>query len=159
MTVQEIFAAYRDLVRPIAARIARNLPGHSLADLEQSGAVGLLQAAERYDPARSEMFPIYARLRIRGAILDSLASHRRLGTDAGPEESEGESATEAVFLLELRAAVARLPLPQRYILALHYGREMSLRQAGRAAGISASQARRHEAAALAALRKALGVAA
>lgn len=161
MTTAEVYEAYQHLVRPIAARVARSLPGQCLEDLEQTGRLALVQAARRYDPQRRDMFPIYARLRIRGAILDSLSRSRRLASgDEQPEASEpGANPEECAWLREIAAAVARLTYDQQLILDLHYQRGLSLRAAGRAAGVSATQARRHEAAALAELRKWMGVAA
>ena len=39
-------------------------------DLFQAGVIGLLQAADRYDPGRGTVFSTFAEYRIRGAILD-----------------------------------------------------------------------------------------
>lgn len=159
MSAHEIYAEYAHLIRPIAARLARQLPGHSLQDMEQTGSVGLLQAVSKFQERRAATFALLAKQRIRGAMLDSLAAHRRLGSDDGPEASEPETASRSTELAEVREAVADLPRLQREIIDLHYGREMSLRAAGRAAGISCSAAARRERRAIAALRKALGVAA
>lgn len=62
-----------DLVRRVAIRMARRLPKVvDLGDLLGAGALGLLDAVEKYDPARCDNFPAYAEIRIRGAILDAL---------------------------------------------------------------------------------------
>ena len=64
---------YAPLVRAIAHRIAVGLPAHvERADLVQSGVFGLIDAIERFDPARSPRFAAFAARRIRGAILDEL---------------------------------------------------------------------------------------
>lgn len=60
---------------PYVQRIARQLRGMfaahiELADLEAAGYVGLVEAAERYQPANGP-FPQYAYFRVRGAIVDS----------------------------------------------------------------------------------------
>lgn len=41
-------------------------------DLLQCGCIGLLDALEKFDPSRSVPFGVWARYRIRGAILDAL---------------------------------------------------------------------------------------
>jgi RNA polymerase sigma factor for flagellar operon FliA len=60
-------------VRYIALDILRGLPRTvELDDLIQAGAVGLLDARSKYNPALGVCFESYARHRIRGAILDDL---------------------------------------------------------------------------------------
>lgn len=64
---------YTALVRGVAGRLAGGLPSHvDLVDLVQSGVFGLLDAIERFDPARCPRFESYAAQRIRGAMLDEL---------------------------------------------------------------------------------------
>src|SRR5262249_61769141 len=63
--------------RPPVRRGARRLLGRVLAsadleDLVAWGTLGLLDALARYEPAREALFSTYARIRIRGAILDHL---------------------------------------------------------------------------------------
>jgi len=50
--------------------LARNSGTAELDDLVSAGALGLLQAVERFDRSRGFVFPTYARPRIRGAIHD-----------------------------------------------------------------------------------------
>lgn len=154
MSTHDVFEQYQHLIRPIAVRLARHLPGHSLEDLRQSGSVGLLDACARYRADRSATFAVFARARIRGAILDSLAEAEvHGGVDEMQDSVSGEPSPERFAeIAELEAAVRELPFRQRQILELHYGREMSLRAAARAAGISFAAARRREASALAMLR-------
>ncbi len=57
----------------IARSIHRRLPPQvPLEDLVSAGALGLLDAVDKYDPARNVQLKSYAQFRIRGAILDSL---------------------------------------------------------------------------------------
>jgi RNA polymerase sigma factor FliA len=58
-------------VTEIAARIPRHV---SRDDLVSAGMLGLLQAARSFDPERGVDFTAYARVRIRGALLDELRS-------------------------------------------------------------------------------------
>ena len=57
------------MARRIHVRLPRHVPFN---DLVQEGVVGLIDAVEKYDPAKNVRLRSYARLRIRGAILDSL---------------------------------------------------------------------------------------
>ena len=60
-------------VRAVAARITSRLPASvDHDDMYQEGVIGLLEAIDRYDPARGVPFPTYAEQRIQGAILDGL---------------------------------------------------------------------------------------
>ncbi len=65
--------AYQDLVRAIAHNIHRRLPPSvEVADLVNTGMVGLLTAVKRFDPSRGVPFQSFARFYIQGAIMDSL---------------------------------------------------------------------------------------
>lgn len=66
---------YLPLVRIVCGRLAVSLPPHlDRDDLLSSGFFGLLDAIERFDPARNIKFETYAGVRIRGAIIDYLRS-------------------------------------------------------------------------------------
>ena len=57
----------RHLVGKLAARVP---PGVDIENLESAGLLGLVEAAQRFDPARGVDFKAFAALRIRGAIID-----------------------------------------------------------------------------------------
>ncbi len=60
-------------VKYIAKRIHDRLPPHILLeDLVHAGILGLIEAIQRFDPARHVELKSYAKHRIHGAILDSL---------------------------------------------------------------------------------------
>jgi RNA polymerase sigma factor for flagellar operon FliA len=60
-------------VKYIAKRIHDRLPPHILLeDLIHAGILGLIEAIQRFDPARHVELKSYAKHRIQGAILDSL---------------------------------------------------------------------------------------
>lgn len=66
----------------VVKRLARRLPRHvDLDDLRSAGMIGLIEAAERFDPTRNENFEAFAEFRIRGAILDDLRSRDSLSRD------------------------------------------------------------------------------
>ena len=74
------------LVHRVARRLGRRLPPHiSLDDLVSAGAVGLLEAMQRFDPARATQFSAYAEFRIKGAILDELRRGDMMARDARSE--------------------------------------------------------------------------
>jgi RNA polymerase sigma factor for flagellar operon FliA len=76
------------LVRAIAARISRSLPmAVDANDLFQAGVVGLLDALEQYDASRNADFDVYAKGRIKAAILACL--HQFDWTSPGPGKSQG----------------------------------------------------------------------
>ena len=60
-------------VKQIARNILRRLPSFvQFDDLMQAGSIGLIDAARRFGPAHKMPFRQYARIRISGAIFDSL---------------------------------------------------------------------------------------
>lgn len=74
---------YLGFVRRIATRMARNLPNHvSLDDLIGAGTLGLIDAMERYDPAKAERFETFAEFRVKGAILDELRRYDLMARNA-----------------------------------------------------------------------------
>jgi len=64
---------YLPLVAAVMGRLAMTLPEHvDHDDLYSVGLVGLLQALRHYDPTCGTSFETYARVRIRGSMLDEL---------------------------------------------------------------------------------------
>ena len=59
---------------PYVRRIAARYRGYGtpMADLVQEGTIGLIEAAERFDPARDVRFTTFAAWPVRGAILNAL---------------------------------------------------------------------------------------
>jgi RNA polymerase sigma factor for flagellar operon FliA len=67
--------AWAPLAKRVWSRLRVSLPpaAEGIADdLIQVGCIGLIQALESFDPSRGASFETYARLRIRGAMLDEL---------------------------------------------------------------------------------------
>src|SRR5262245_5620685 len=64
---------YLPLVKTVVSRLAMTLPSHvDVEDLYSYGQIGLLNAIRKFDPRAGSSFETYARIRIRGAILDEL---------------------------------------------------------------------------------------
>jgi RNA polymerase sigma factor for flagellar operon FliA len=116
--------AHAPMVRFIAQRILQRLPSSvELSDLVNDGVVGLIEAIERYDPARGVRFASFAESRVRGAILDSLRARdlasrslrrrlreldsaaqraeQRLGRAAGEEEVAEELGVDPPYVSNL----------------------------------------------------------
>jgi RNA polymerase sigma factor for flagellar operon FliA len=70
---EQLVERYLSLVKLVAGRVAISLPQYvDKDDLISNGFFGLLDAIERFDPARGIKFETYAVARIRGAILDAI---------------------------------------------------------------------------------------
>ena len=70
---EDLVTRFADLVHRIAYHLMGRLPASVIVDdLIQSGMIGLLDAAEHYDPSQGASFETYATIRIRGAMLDEL---------------------------------------------------------------------------------------
>jgi RNA polymerase sigma factor (sigma-70 family) len=68
-TIIQYLAHVHALARRLQARVPRCV---TLDDLVSAGAIGLMQAVDRFQPARGLQFGTYARHRIWGAMLDFL---------------------------------------------------------------------------------------
>src|SRR5438067_7354014 len=92
-------------VRYIARRIHDRLPSHvSFDDLVHAGILGLIDAVDKFDPAKNVQLKSYARFRIRGAILDSLRE-----MDWGSRQLRRQARQIEEATRELSAALGRAP--------------------------------------------------
>ena len=68
-----LILSYAPMVRYIASRKLRELPAHcELDDFASAGLVALMEAIDRFDPARGASFEQYAWTRVAGALVDEL---------------------------------------------------------------------------------------
>lgn len=89
----------------IARRIHSRIPEHiELEDLMDSGIVGLLEAINHYDSTRQVKLMTFAKLRIEGAILDSLRD-----LDWSPRELRKKGRQLEDALHRLRSRMGRAP--------------------------------------------------
>lgn len=73
LTRDELVVTHLPLVKFIVDRIASSLPPHlDRDDLRSAAVIGLISAAERFDPSRGVQFKTFAEQRIRGTIMDEL---------------------------------------------------------------------------------------
>jgi RNA polymerase sigma factor (sigma-70 family) len=144
-----LIEGYMPAVERIARQVWRHLTHVEIEDLVQTGYVGLIEAALRYDPATGA-FEAFAYFRVRGAMIDA---HKRrkyrdethesldgmverlgflpagLAVDRGPwpDAIAGECERDTL----LRAAVDRLPADERrVILAALAGQPLAETAAG-----------------------------
>ncbi|TCV95568.1 RNA polymerase sigma-28 (SigD/FliA/WhiG) subunit [Biostraticola tofi] len=114
-----IWLQYAPLVRHEALRLQARLPASvELNDLIQAGGIGLLAAADSYDPQQGASFTTYATQRIRWALLDELRerdwvprSVRRNARQISAamqrvEQRLGRSASETEVAAELDVSLA-----------------------------------------------------
>jgi RNA polymerase sigma factor FliA len=96
---------HMNLVKAIAAHVRRGLSVHvELDDLVNAGTMGLLEAAGKYQGSKDVPFTLYAKHRIRGAILDSLRQVDWASRDARRQYKQMD-----VVSRELAAKLGRTP--------------------------------------------------
>jgi len=71
--LREVVERYAPLVKRIAHHLLLRMPASvQIDDLIQSGMIGLLEAAKKYDVSKGASFETYAGIRIRGSMLDEV---------------------------------------------------------------------------------------
>jgi len=129
-----------DLVGHIVAELSSRYPKHvDRSELWNAGALGLVEASRRFDPASGVPFTRYAAIRIRGAIIDSTRSRDwasrsvRRGlreirqATSGLEEDHGHSPSATELAAFLGIAVEELAKRQSRAVAstlLHLDQEV-----------------------------------
>jgi RNA polymerase sigma factor (sigma-70 family) len=131
-----------DLVVSIAKTLALKLPpSFALADLVGAGNIGLIKAAAEYDPDShgGAPFRLYARVLVRGAIIDSVRRKKYIAGTHRPLDEAPQEATARDNVIEMeidggrlqrrvRAAIAELPEAERELVTRLYMGEASLPQ-------------------------------
>jgi RNA polymerase sigma factor for flagellar operon FliA len=106
--------AYLPLVREVVQRIAQRLPRTvDHGDLEAAANVGLIAAITSFDPSRGVRFEVYARTRIRGALIDELRKQ-----DWVPRHLRVRLESQKRTLERLRAELDREPFDEEMALAM-----------------------------------------
>ena len=95
---QALIEQHLSYVRAMAITILRTLPSHvDLDELVACGNIGLVEAAERFDPRHRTSFRTFAYYRIRGAIYDAL---RKMGPLSRADYTRARFAANANDLLQ-----------------------------------------------------------
>jgi RNA polymerase sigma factor for flagellar operon FliA len=106
---------YLPLVRSALGRLAITLPEHvDHDDLNSAGLIGLLQALRNYNPGCGTSFETYARLRVRGAMLDEL---RRMDWVPRTVHEKARKIQETISQVEQR--LGRIPSEAEIAKALN----------------------------------------
>jgi len=72
-SMNALVVQHAPLVKRIAHHLLMRMPSSvQLDDLIQSGMIGLLEAARKYDVSKGASFETYAGIRIRGSMLDEI---------------------------------------------------------------------------------------
>jgi RNA polymerase sigma factor for flagellar operon FliA len=153
---EALILEHQPLVRRIARHCARMLPYWlEVDDLISAGQLGLIAAADKFDPVRGIPFAGFAYLLIRGAIID--ANRRRNydwelydrfdgGDIAAPVELAGDASEndERILQQQLRAildsAIAALDERDRLACETYLGDGRTLKELGDDLGMSESGA-------------------
>jgi RNA polymerase sporulation-specific sigma factor len=138
-----LIEAYQPLVFKLAMQLR---PAEALVmDTIQDGTVGLIEAVERFDPARGVRFSTFAVYRIRGRMLNAFAQRgaevsldQLLGDElaAGAQLGDVEAelsllrVEDRVLYEQVRAVIATLPERERSILSAYIARAEPRKVAG-----------------------------
>ena len=97
---EDLIKKYLPLVKTVVGRLAMTLPSHVDGDdMYSAGLVGLLNALRQYNPQIGTAFEPYARVRIRGAVLDEL---RRMDWAPRSVHAKARQVQRAMETLEQR---------------------------------------------------------
>jgi RNA polymerase sigma factor for flagellar operon FliA len=124
LTKAELIEKYRHKVRIIAVKMARDLPASiDVDDLVSMGFLGLMDAADRFDPKKGVQFATFAEFRIRGAMLDGLREQ-----DWVPRSARDRMDAVQAAKTEVRARTGQAPseteLSKQMQMPLNKFREM-----------------------------------
>lgn len=155
-------AALRDLygtwIKRIALMVRSRMPWADLDELLQLGAIGMLEAMQRFDASRGIEFQAFCARRIRGAMIDGLrkegATHR--GQAVFDEEvvdaaavRNGDAPEDPLALLSraedkklITDALSQLPPLDYRVLSLHFYEDMNNREVAAILDISEGYASR-----------------
>lgn len=149
---------YGNWIKRTALMLKARMPWADLDELLQLGAVGMLEALQRFDSTRGIDFQAFCARRIRGAMIDGL---RREGAiqrgetvfDAEVVETAavqtGDSPEDPLIQLsraddkkQIAAALKTLPPLEYRVLSLHFYEEMNNREIAAILNISEGYASR-----------------
>jgi RNA polymerase sigma factor for flagellar operon FliA len=179
-------ARHMPIVRRVVARFLRRVPPNVLRDdLMAAGTVGLIDSLRKNGGDEGPVFETYARIRIRGAILDELRAQdwlpRRVrraiekegeggacvvciedldpADRASVEDSKGDTAETLLIAgresARIEQAIEQLPERERLILKMHYFQDVRFKDIGALLGVSEPRVSQLHSRALSQLKKVL----
>lgn len=151
-------AMYGNWIKRVALLLKVRMPWADLEELLQWGAIGMMEASQRFNISHGTSFQAFATQRIRGAMIDGLrreGSHRRgqvvLDIEAIDtstyQQSKGPEDPMAILSRQddrtlLAQALRTLPDLEYKILALHFYEELNNREIASVLDISEGYASR-----------------
>lgn len=103
-----------DLVKSISLQVRRGLAAHvELDDLMNAGMMGLIDAASKYEQGKEVPFNVYAKHRVRGAVLDSLRQIDSVSREARRQYKQVDAVTR-----DLTAKLQRTPTQEEVAQAM-----------------------------------------
>lgn len=122
----QVVLDHMPLVKSVAKRLRATLPMQTeLSDLIQAGTLGLIDAANKYDPERGFLFKTYASHRIRGAMLDGLRQSDWASRRLRLRQNQIETATRELTT-ELERAPTEAEMAEKMRMDLADWRELAL---------------------------------
>ena len=129
-TRDEMILEYLPLVKYVASRMKARLPQHiESGDMISAGVMGLIDAIAKFDAGQNVQFRTYAEFRIKGAMLDYLATRNRtLATEVAvetmPELPRTPNVSFSYLLSELKRDLSNKEYT--FLEALMHGTEETL---------------------------------
>ena len=153
-----LIALYGNLIKRTALLLRLRMPWAELDDLLQWGAIGMMEAQQRFDSRHGVDFKHFALRRIRGAMIDGLrreGSYRRGEITLEPEtvdlalHLDNRGPQDPLTLLTmvddrslLADALKTLPKLEYQILALHFYDDLNNREIASVLDVSEGYASR-----------------
>lgn len=114
---ETLIVEHMSLVKYLVGRVVPQLPPHlDPQDLLSAATVGLINAADRFDPGRGVLFKTFAEQHVRGAIIDELRSYDVLSRSMRDKYKRLEREVTS-----LEHKLGRNPTSQEVADALHIG--------------------------------------
>lgn len=151
-------ALYGNWIKRMALLLKVRMPWADLDELLQWGAIGMLEASNRFDANHGTSFQSFASRRIRGAMIDGLrreGSYRRgqvvldidvIDTAAYHQNKGPEDPVDILSRQDNRSLLANalrtLPKLEYQVLSLHFYEELNNREIAIALDISEGYASR-----------------
>lgn len=149
---------YGNWVKRTALMLKARMPWADLDELLQLGAVGMLEALQRFDSTRGIDFQAFCARRIRGAMIDGLRREGAIQRGETVFDTEvvevaamqaGDSPEDPLLQLsraddkkQIAAALKTLPALEYRVLALHFYEDMNNREIAAILNISEGYASR-----------------
>ncbi|GAB0116658.1 sigma-70 family RNA polymerase sigma factor [Acidisoma sp. 7E03] len=149
---------YGNWVKRTALMLKARMPWADLDELLQLGAVGMLEALQRFDQTRGIDFQAFCARRIRGAMIDGLRREGAIQRGETVFDTEvvevaavqsGDSPEDPLLQLsraddkkQIAAALKTLPPLEYRVLALHFYEDMNNREIAAILNISEGYASR-----------------